>query len=281
LARFGLDSHFMTRLPANAVGDAALRALRGEGVHLESVIRGGERIGIYFAESGAGVRPSMVVYDRAPSALSELEPSQVAWSELLSGVAWFHTTGITPALGPRAAACTLAALEAARTAGARVSMDLNYRHALWSEAEARQALRPLMRHIDVLIANEHQLDLLGVSGIERVAAEFDIERVALTVRESLSASENGWSGLLYDRSTRSIHRAPRYRLRLVDRIGGGDGFAAGLIFALLDGRPPLQALAFAVAAGALKQTIPGDFNRVSVAEVERLASGDESGRIRR
>ncbi len=300
LAHFGLDSHFVTRLPANAVGDAAVRALRGEGVNVDSVQRGGERVGIYFAETGASQRASLVVYDRARSAVSEIEAGSVDWTELLSGAAWFHTTGITPALGPGPAECARAALSAAREAGTTVSVDLNYRRKLWTEAEAQRVMRPLMRGVDLVIANEEDLQtVLGISianadvtqgrfdaeaygaAAESVVAEYGAKRVAITLRESLSASENGWSALLYDAATKLLHRGPRYVVRLVDRIGGGDSFAAGLIYAFLDGQSPERALRFAVAASALKQTIPGDFNRVSVAEVQRLVAGDESGRVQR
>jgi 2-dehydro-3-deoxygluconokinase len=300
LAHFGLDSHFATRLPPNAVGDAGVRALRAEGVDIGAVQRGGKRMGIYFAEMGASQRPSLVVYDRAHSAMSELDPSSFRWSELLRGVAWFHTTGLTPALGPGPAECTRAALRAARDLGVKVSLDLNYRRSLWSESAAQEVMRPLVRSVDVLVANEEDLQTaLGVpierssveagrldlgayeTAAQRVVAEYGVRQVAITLRESLSASDNGWSALLYDGPTKTLHRAPRYLIRLVDRIGGGDSFAAGLIFAQLDGRPLDQVLRFAVAASALKQTIPGDFNRASVAEVERLAAGDESGRVRR
>ncbi len=298
LAHFGLDSHFVTRLPSGAIGDAAVRALAGEGVNVGAIQRGGSRVGIYFAETGASQRPSTVIYDRARSAVCELE--SVRWAEVLRGAAWFHTSGITPALGPGPAACTRAALEAARAAGATVSIDLNYRRKLWSEPDAQRTMRPLMRHVQLLIANEEDLQtVLGLrvahaqvtsgrldpdayaAAAQRAIADYGVERVAVTLRESFSASENGWSALLFDGATKTLYRAPRYQVRLVDRIGGGDSFAAGLIFALLDGRPLADALGFAVAASALKQTIPGDFNRVSVAEVERLAAGDESGRVQR
>jgi 2-dehydro-3-deoxygluconokinase len=300
LAHFGLDSHFATRLPANEIGDAAVRALRGEGVDVDPVQRGGGRLGIYFTETGASQRASLVIYDRAHSALSELEPADVRWPEVLRGAAWFHTTGITPALGPGPAECTRAALAAAREAGATVSVDLNYRRRLWAEEDARRVMRPLMGHVQLLIANEEDLQtVLGVpipgadvtrgrleheayrAAAERVVAEHGVKWVAITLRESISASENGWTALFYDGPSKTLHRAQRYVLRLVDRIGGGDSFAAGLIFALLDGQSPEGALRFAVAASALKQTIPGDFNRVSVAEVQRLAAGDESGRVQR
>jgi 2-dehydro-3-deoxygluconokinase len=300
MARFGLASQFVTRLPDNPVGDAALRVLRGEGVDVSAIVRGGDRIGIYFAERGASQRASLVVYDRAHSAMSSLAPGTIRWPELLRGAAWFHTTGITPALGPGPAECARAALAAAREAGAMSSIDLNYRRKLWSESQAQAVMRPLVRNLDLLIANEEDLQtVLGIpiarsdvtkgrldtdayhAAAARAVAEHGIQKVAITLRESLSASENGWSALLYDARTKALHRAPRYLLRLVDRIGGGDSFAAGLIFALLDGRSPDAALRFAVAASALKQAIPGDFNRVSVAEVDRLAAGDESGRVER
>jgi 2-dehydro-3-deoxygluconokinase len=295
LARFGLDSRFVTILPENALGDAAVRALRGEGVDVRAIVRGGERIGIYFAESGASQRPSTVIYDRAHSAMSA--PANFPWREILRDAAWFHTSGITPALGPGLAEHTRAALAAAHEAGAKVSLDLNYRSKLWSQAEAQRVMRPLLRHVQLVIANEEDLQtVLGIPidsdvtrgrldveayrrAAARVVAEHGVDKVAITLRESLSASENGWSALLYDQGT--LHRAPRYLLRLVDRIGGGDSFAAGLIYGFLDGRSPEAALKFAVAASALKQSIPGDFNRVSVAEVDRLASGDESGRVQR
>jgi len=300
LARFGLASRFVTRLPANAVGDAAVRTLRGEGVDVDCIERGGDRVGIYFAETGASQRASLVVYDRAHSAISTIAPAALRWPEILRGAAWFHTSGITPALGPGPAECTRAALTAAREAGATVSVDLNFRRKLWSEAEAQRVMRPLMRQVDLVIANEEDLQtVLGVAvahadvtrgrlspeaygaAAERVVAEYGVRRVAITLRDSISASENGWSALLYDGASKTLHRGPRYVVRLVDRIGGGDSFAAGLIYAFLDGQPPDAALRFAVAASALKQTIPGDFNRVSVAEVERLAGGDESGRVQR
>ena len=300
LAQFGCDSHYVTRVPANPVGDAAIRALRGEGVHVEHVQRGGARLGIYFAETGASQRPSTVVYDRAHSAISEIRPGSVPWTTVFAGASWFHCTGITPALGAQAAACTAEALRAARDAGLRVSMDLNYRKKLWSEQEAQETMRPLMPLVDVVIANEEDLQaVLGIevphadvtgarlsvegyrTAAERVVSEFGVKQVAVTLRESLSASDNAWSAVLFDASSGSFHESQRYAIRLVDRIGGGDSFAAGLIYGLLTGRDSEAALRFAVAASALKQTIPGDFNRVSVSEVERLAAGDASGRVQR
>lgn len=299
LAHFGLDSRYVTRLPANPVGDAALKALRSEGVNVDGVLRGGARLGIYFAETGASQRAGNVVYDRAGSSISEAGPGTFDWPRLLAGADWLHVTGITPALGPGVAAATSEAVDAARAAGARVSLDLNFRRKLWSEGQAQAVLRPLAARAHVVIANEE--DLQACLGIEvrsdvragrvspdayreaavRVGRDFGVGLVAVTLRESLSASRNGWSAVLWDASEASYHEGPRYDVTLVDRIGGGDSFAAGLVYGLLSGRRPAEALRFAVAASALKQSIPGDFNRVRVDEVDTLAGGDGSGRVRR
>ena len=300
LAQFGFDSAYVTRLPANPVGDAALKVLRAEGVNVEHVVRGGDRLGIYFAETGASQRPSTVIYDRSHSAIAELQPGSVPWHDVFEGASWFHCTGITPALSSSAADCTREAIQAAKRAGVRVSVDLNYRRKLWSEREARETMRPLMSLVDVVIANEEDLQaVLGIEvaqvdvtsgelnvdryreAAERVVQEFDVKQVAVTLRESLSASDNAWSGVMLDATTRRFHQSQRYVVRLVDRIGGGDSFAAGLIFGLATGRDSDASLRFAVAASALKQTIPGDFNHVTVNEVERLAAGDASGRVQR
>ena len=300
LARFGLDSCYVTRVPAHAIGEAAVRALRAEGVRTDFVVRGGDRLGVYFAETGASQRASEVIYDRAGSAISEMESGAVDWTGVMRGAAWFHVTGITPALGDRAAACTADAIAAAKAAGAKVSVDLNFRKKLWSEARARAVMRPLVSQVDVVIANEEDIQAtlgLEVEGSDVTAGHFDLgayERtarrvskelgppiVAITLRESLSASDNGWSAVMWDQTQGAWHQGQRYQVRLVDRIGGGDAFSAGLVYALVTGREPPVALRFAVAAGALKQTIPGDFNRVSAAEVDRLAGGDASGRVQR
>ena len=300
LAQFGLESHFVTALPAHAIGEAAIRSLRAEGVRTEHIVRSGDRVGIYFAEAGASQRASTVIYDRAHSAVSEMPPDAVTWTAVMSGADWFHVTGITPALGPGAADATRRAMAAARAAGARVSVDLNYRRKLWTEAQAQTVMRPLMREVDVVIANEEDLQsVLGVhvegtdvtarqlpiagfrAAAERVTREFGPSMVAITLRESVSASDNGWSAVLWDGGNGMLHQSQRYDVRLVDRIGGGDSFAAGLIYGLLTGRAPEAALRFAVAASALKQTIPGDCNRVTADEVDRLAGGDASGRVQR
>ena len=300
LAHFGLESVYVTALPQHAIGEAALRALRAEGVRTDAIVRSGSRVGIYYAETGASQRASGVIYDRAHSAVSEMKPDAVDWPAVLRDATWFHVTGITPALGASAAGATRLAVAAAKAAGSRVSVDLNYRKKLWSEAQAQQVMGPLMRQVDMVIANEE--DLQSVLGIQvpgtdvtsgqlnvdgfreaagRVTREFGPQMVAITLRESLSASDNGWSAVLWDGDAGTMLRSQRYEVRLVDRIGGGDSFAAGLIYGLVTGRSPERALRFAVAASALKQTIPGDFNRVTVEEVDRLAGGDTSGRVQR
>jgi 2-dehydro-3-deoxygluconokinase len=300
LAQFGITSRYVTRVPDNPIGDAAVRALRAEGVDVTHVARGGTRLGIYFAETGASQRPSTVVYDRAHSAISELAPGTIPWDTVFAGAAWFHWTGITPALGDAAAACTREAIDAARKAGAGVSVDLNFRKKLWSEKEAQRVMRPLVSGADVVIANEEDLQaVLGVTvhdanvttgeldhaayqlAAADVARDLGVRQIAVTLRESLSASDNAWSAVLFDAATGTFHESQRYVVRLVDRIGGGDSFAAGMIFGRLSGRDAMGSLRFAVAASALKQTIPGDFNRVSIADVDRLAAGDASGRVQR
>jgi 2-dehydro-3-deoxygluconokinase len=300
LAHLGLESHYVTRLPAHAIGDAAVRALRAEGVRADHVLRGGDRVGIYFAETGASQRASTVVYDRAHASISDARPGMFAWPAIFTDAAWFHVTGITPALGPSVADCTREAIDAARRAGARVSIDLNYRKKLWTETRAREVMRSLVASADVIIANEEDIQSslgLQVPGADvlagalhaggyrevaaHVAAEFGVKQVAITLRESYSASRNGWSAVLFDATTAAFYESQRYDVTIVDRIGGGDSFAAGLIFGLVSGRTPEASLRFAVAASALKQTIPGDFNRVSAAEIDLLAGGDASGRVQR
>ena len=300
LAHFGIDSYYVTRLPNHDVGEAAVKALRAEGVKTDFILRGGDRVGIYFTEAGASQRASTVIYDRARSAISELDSGTVDWEKIFQDADWFHVTGITPALGDKAAACTRDAIGAAKKAGSKVSVDLNFRKKLWSEAQAQKVMRPLMSHVDLVVANEEDIQsVLGLevpdtdvtSGVLNVAAyrtvaqqvskELGPPLVAITLRESLSASDNGWSASLWDAAAGQFLTSQRYEVRLVDRLGGGDSFAAGLIYGLLTGRNPEASLRFAVAASALKQTIPGDFNRVSVAEVDRLATGDASGRVQR
>jgi 2-dehydro-3-deoxygluconokinase len=300
LANLGVESVYITALPKNAIGDAAIRALRAEGVRTDRIVRSGDRVGIYFAETGASQRASTVLYDRANSAISLMQPDAVNWVEEMNGADWFHVTGITPALGERGTASTARAIAAAKKAGAPVSVDLNFRKKLWSEAKAQEVMGPLMRDVDLVIANEEDLQsVLGVhvpgtdvtagqlnlqgfrEAAEQVTRDFGPKQVAITLRESISASDNGWSAVFWDGTNSTMYQSQRYNVRLVDRIGGGDSFAAGLIYGLVTGRSPEDALRFGVAASALKQTIPGDFSRVSLPEVEALVGGDASGRVRR
>jgi 2-dehydro-3-deoxygluconokinase len=292
LAGLGLESHFVTRLPAHTIGDAAVRALRAEGVVTDHIARGGERVGIYFAESSVSPRSAAIVYDRAHSAITDLDPAAVDWDRVFDGAHWFHVSGITPALGRKPQACTLVALEAAKRAGVTVSFGVHYRAKLWSPEEAQRVLRPLLSFVDIVFANEDDIRYgLGVARTrtertgetgssesyrqvaERVAAEFGIQMVAMTVRDRISASESAWSGLLYEQGSNTLFESARYPVSIVEPIGANDAFTAGLIYAVMAGRSAERALSFAVAAGALKHTIPGDYNRVSAAEVDRLVAG--------
>ena len=305
LAHFGHDARFICKLPEHEVGQAAVNRLRQYGVDTKYIVRGGERIGIYFLETGASQRPSKVIYDRANSAVSQMAADEVDWDAAMDGADWFHWTGITPALGPRPKAAVEAACRAAKDAGVTVSCDLNFRSKLWTTDEAQVTMRPLMEHVDVCIANEEDADRslgmtagetdveageLDESGYARLAERlrdtYGFRAVAITLRESYSASDNGWSAMLLGGAGKaapliSAVRSRQYDVRLVDRVGGGDSFAAGLIHGLVTKSDAEAALNFAVAASALKQTIPGDLNLTSAVEVEKLATGSGSGRVER
>lgn len=283
LAHFGERSDYVTRVPANPVGDAALAALRAEGVGTDGIVRGGERMGIYFVEPGADIRALRVVYDRAGSAFSALDPADFDWDALLRGADWLHLSGITPALGEGCADAARRAADAARTRGVRVSIDLNYRPALWRGRDPVPVTRALVRGCDLVVGNPGAVQaMLGVGpgegGSEEtlratsqaLARELECRTVALTRREVVSASEHGWSAVLYDPCTDLLHGSRRWQVRVTDRVGGGDSFCAALIHALLAGRDNAEALQFATAASALKLTIPGDFNRVTADEVDAL-----------
>lgn len=295
LAGLGLDSAFVTRLPGHAIGDAALRTLRSEGVSTQYIVRGGDRLGIYYAEGGAHPRASTVVYDRAHSSITDMDPSAVDWDRVFAGAHWFHVSGITPALGPKPQACTYVALEAAKRAGVTVSFGVHYRAKLWSPEDAQRVLRPLLSYVDIVFANEDDIryglgvvrnrtERTGETGstesyrqlAERVAGEFGIQMVAMTVRDQLSPTNASWSGLLYEHGSNTLFESKHYPVSMVEGIGASDAFTAGLIYAVLAGRSAERALSFAVAAGALKHTIPGDYNRVSAKEVDRLATGEDS-----
>lgn len=301
LANFGIPVDFVTRVPQNDLGDACVNYLRQFGVGTTKIVRGGERIGIYFLENGAVQRGSKVVYDRSGSSIATVEPGMIDWKTAFNGASWFHVTGITPAISK---GCAEAALEAARTAekmGLTVSVDLNYRAKLWKWGKpAREVMTDLVECADIAIGNEEDAEkVFGVQapGADAVAGRVDpndyrvvaeklkaqfpnLEKVAITVRGSVSASHNTWSGVLYDKA---FYTAQVYDItHIVDRVGGGDAFAGGLIYGLLKyGEDAQKALDFAVAAGCLKHTIPGDMNMVTVSEVEGIMSGVVSGRVSR
>ncbi len=298
LAHFGNDVQYVTRLPANPVGDAALASVHKYGVKTDHVARGGNRMGIYFLEHGASVRPSRVTYDRASTAISEVTSEDFEWASIFENAEWFHTTGITPALSSQSAEVTLLAAKAAKAAGVTVSCDLNYRNKLWTREEARVVMTELVQFTDVIIANEEDCaDVFGIraSSTDVHKGELDVDHyrevaqevmkiskaklVAITLRESLSASDNNWAALLFD--GKNYFLSKKYSLHIVDRVGGGDSFGAGLIHSLVAGKSPQDALEFAVAASALKHTIPGDFNLVTEAEVKSVAGGNTSGRVQR
>jgi 2-dehydro-3-deoxygluconokinase len=285
LSHLGVRCDYVTRLPANPIGDAGLEALRAEGVGTRWIVRGGERLGIYFVEPGSDLRAMRVVYDRAGSAFARIDPRAIDWAAVLADADWLHASGITPALGDVPAATLASALACARDHDIPVSFDLNYREALWRDRDPRPLVEPLARQATVLIANPTAVRaMLGIEAddgslatperaqelAERVADRCGAKRVALTRREILGAREHGWSAVLYDAETRSFAVSRRHCVQVVDRVGGGDSFAAALVARLLGGDPLAEALEFAVAASALKLTVPGDFSRASVADVEQL-----------
>ena len=276
LSHLGLEADYVTRLPEGPLGDAALAALRREGVGTASILRGGARMGIYFVEPGADLRTMRVVYDRAGSALAQIDPGEIDWTRVLAGAAWFHSTGITPALGDGPTAELARGIASARAAHVPVSFDLNYREALWRGRDPRGLIEPLARQADVLIGNRDAVRaLLGIEAAGDALGPLLSERygsrvVAITQREILGAREHAWSATLYDAATGSLARSRRHVVQVVDRVGGGDSFAAGLIAALLGAQTPAAALDFAVAAGALKLAVSGDFGRATAEDVERL-----------
>ena len=298
LANYGMDVKFVTKLPKHDIGQAAVNSLRRFGVDTSCITRGGERVGIYFLEKGASQRASKVVYDRAGSAIAKASPEDFNWDAIFEGVDWFHFTGITPALGDGVAAICLEACKAAKKHGVTVSCDLNYRKNLWSREKAGQVMGGLMEYVDVCISNEEDAsDVFGIKAsntditsgklnhdgykevAKKLADRFGFQKVAITLRGSISANDNNWAGMLYDGN--DYYFSKNYLIHIVDRVGGGDSFGGGLIYSLLSGFAPQDAIEFAVAASCLKHTIEGDFNQVSVDEVQKLAKGDGSGRVQR
>lgn len=298
LANFGVDSSYVTKLPTHAIGQAAVDNLKSFGVDTSNIVRGGERVGIYYLEKGASVRGSVCIYDRAYSSIAKACPSDFDWEKIFTGVKWFHFTGITPALGGNLPEICLQAVKTAKKMGLTVSCDLNYRSKLWTKQEACDVMSKLCKYVDVCISNEEDAkDVFGIeaentdiyggkinnegykSVAKQLANKFGFKKVAITLRSSISASDNDWQAMLFDGAEYSFSKS--YRLHIIDRVGGGDSFGAGLIYALLNDKSSKDAIEFAVASSALKHTIEGDFNRVTVKEVEKLVGGDASGRVQR
>lgn len=298
LANYGLDSSFVTKLPAHEIGQAGVNSLRRFGVDTSAIVRGGSRVGIYFLEKGASQRPSKVIYDRAGSAIAEAEAGDFNWDEILKDADWFHFTGITPALSDTMAAICLEACKKAKEMGITVSCDLNYRNKLWSKEKAGKVMGEICKYVDVCIANEEDAgDVFGIKAADtdvtsgkvnhegykdvakQLAQRFGFSKVAITLRESLSANDNNWAAMLY--ADGEYYFSKKYTMHIVDRVGGGDSFGAGLIYAALNNMNHQEIIEFAVAASCLKHSIEGDFNQVSVDEVKKLAGGDGSGRVQR
>lgn len=297
-ANYGHEAYFVTKLPTHEIGQSAVNALRRFGVHTDYICRGGDRVGIYYLESGSAMRPSKVIYDRAHSSIAEAETSDFDFDSIMEGADWFHWSGITPAISDKAAELTRLACESAKRHGVTVSVDLNFRKKLWTSAKAQSIMRPLMQYVDVCIGNEEDAELClgfkpeanveagdtnaeGYKGIfEAMRKEFGFKYIISTLRESVSASHNGWKAMIYDGN--EFYVSKHYDiLPIVDRVGGGDSFSGGIIHGLLTKQTQGEALEFAVAASALKHTIHGDFNMVSIDEVEALARGKANGRVQR
>ena len=298
LANYGMDAAFVTKLPKNDIGQAAVNSLRKLGVDTSEIVRGGDRVGIYYLEKGASMRPSKVIYDRAYSSIAMADRSDFNWDEILGGADWFHFTGITPALGDNVAEICLDAVKACREKGVKVSCDLNFRKNLWTTEKAGKVMGELVKYVDVCIANEEDAEkVFGIKAeatdvnsgklnrdgykevAKKLADTFGCEKVAITLRTSISANDNNWAAMLYDGKDYCFSK--EYPIHIVDRVGGGDSFGGGLIYSLLSGFDSQKAIEFAVAASALKHTIEGDFNLVSADEVEALLKGGTSGRVQR
>ena len=300
LANYGIESSFVTKLPDNPLGECARNAVRHFGVDTKNIVWGGKRLGLYFVEKGASQRPSRVVYDRADSSIATAKREDFDWAKIFNGADWFHFTGITPALGGELPQICLDALEYCRANNITVSCDLNYRGKLWTKQEAGRVMAELVPYVDVLIANEADAaDVFGIVGegsdvesgklnkegyvsvAEQLVERFGVKKVAITLRTSLSAFDNLWAGMLYDEATKNACFSTEYKVHIVDRVGGGDSFGGGLIYALIAGKDTQGAIDFAVAASCLKHSIEHDFNLVKVKDVEALAAGNGTGRVQR
>lgn len=300
LSNFGDEAEFVTALPDNDIGRAACRELMRYGVKTDNIVYTGDRLGLFFAEKGASQRPSKVIYDRKNSAIASADPSSFDWEKIFDGADWFHITGITPALSDSLAKISVDAVKAAKKAGLTVSCDINYRSKLWSAQKARPVMTEIMQYVDVCIGNEEdaeivfgikagatdvtkgQLDTDGYKkSLQTVAETFGCKIVAYSQRKSYSASDNGWSGIIYDDEKKQVYTSAQYDIRITDRIGGGDAFASGLIYALHNNISPANAIETAAAAGCLDQTLEGDFCLFGINDVLDLASGNSSGRVKR
>ena len=300
LANYNQDVSFVSKLPNNEIGQMAINSLRQYGVNTSHIIRGGNRVGIYYCEKGASQRPSKVIYDRAYSSIALAKKDDFDWDDILNDADWFHFTGITPALSKEVAEITLEACKAAKEKGIVVSCDLNFRKKLWSNKEANETMSKLCKYVDICIANEEDAkDVFGieakdtdintgklnkegyVSVAEQLCQRFNFKYVAITLRESISANDNNWSAMLYNAKEGKAYFSKKYAIHIVDRVGGGDSFGAGLIYALRNSYKDQDAIEFAVAASCLKHSIEGDYNLVSLEEVKALANGDASGRVKR
>ena len=298
LSNFGIPTSYVTKLPKNDIADCAVKKLHQFGVETSNIVWGGDRMGVYYLERGASQRPSKVVYDRKYSAFSQASPNDFDWDKIFDGAWWFHFTGLNPALGGNMVEISLEACKAAKKAGLTISCDLNYRRNLWSPEAARKIMPDLVRYCDLLIGNEEDVDLTmgmkagstDVTGgkldydgytqlAEKIFKEYGIPAIAFTLRTSHSASDNGWSAMLYTGG--KVFFPKEYAIHMVDRVGGGDSFAAGLIYAMSGNYDPQEAIEFATAASCLKQTMEMDFNLASVEDVCRLVDGDSSGRVQR
>lgn len=298
LANYGMDSSFVTKLPDNEIGQSAFNKLRQFGVDTSNIIKEGERLGIYYLEKGASQRPSKVIYDRSHSAIAESEIDDFNWDEILKDAKWFHFSGITPALSDNLAEICLIACRKAKENNVTVSCDLNYRAKLWSENKANEVMSNIMEYVDVCIANEEDIEkVFGIKAdntdvdkgqldydsyqvvADELLNKFNLTKIACTLRTSISASDNKWTSMLYDGE--EFYQSREYEVHIVDRVGGGDSFVAGLIYGFLNDLPDAESLEFATAASCLKHSIEGDFNLVTVDEVKSLASGNASGRVQR
>ncbi len=298
LSNYGVDVAFVTKLPKHEIGQSAVNSLRKFGVDTSLIVRGGDRVGVYYCEKGASQRPSKVIYDRAYSSISMAEKTDFDWNKIFEGATWFHFTGITPALSNSMAEITLQAVKEAKKRNITVSCDLNYRNKLWSKEVAGKVMGELCHYVDYCIANEEDAkDVFGIeadntdiysgklnhegyiSVAKKLTEKFNFKGVAITLRESLSANDNNWSAMLYKDG--NAYFSKKYAVHIVDRVGGGDSFGAGLIYSLISNYDCQQAIEFAVSASCLKHSIEGDYNLVSVEEVKKLAGGDASGRVQR